>query len=80
MGVTLWGAAESPGRQVRVPLRAAAEDHGGIVRNVEEDQVEGHKVDHHPQEDHRGPSEATVLAQQPKQSSACPQQGHFYFG
>lgn len=72
-------AAPSPGRQVGAPLRAAAEDHGGVVRDVEEDQVEGHKVDHHPQEDHWGPSEATVLAQQAKQSSAWRKQRRLHF-
>lgn len=51
-----------PRGQVWDLLRVGVKDDGSVIWDVEEDQVEGNKVDHHPQKDHRGPSEATVLA------------------
>lgn len=63
-----------PGGQIRLPLGGGAEDDGRVVGRVEEDQVEGHEVDHHPQEDHRGAAEPVVLAQQPEQTPTWNQQ------
>lgn len=52
-----------------------AEDHGGVIGNVEEDEIEGHEVYHHSQEDHRGASESIVLAHQAEQASAWQARG-----
>lgn len=51
-----------PRGQVRDLLRVGVKDDRSVVWGVEEDQVEGNKVDHHPQKHHRGASEAIVLA------------------
>lgn len=59
-----------PGSQIWFLLGGGAEDHRCVIGRVEEDQVEGHEMDDHPQEHHRGPSESVVLAQQSEEPSA----------
>lgn len=44
-------------------------DNGRIIWDVEEDQIGSDEMDNHPQEHHRGSSEAAVFAQQSEQSS-----------
>lgn len=63
-----------PGSQIGLLLGGGAEDDRRVVGRVEEDQVEGHKMDDHSQEHHRGPSEPIVLAQQPEQPPAWREQ------
>lgn len=68
-----------PGSQERFALGGRAKDDGGVVRDVEEDQVDGDEVDDHPQEDHGGPPEAVVGAQQPEQAAASSQRTFLLF-
>lgn len=68
--VAVGGKMGLPGSQIWLLLGGGAEDHRRVIGRVEEDQVEGHEMDDHPQEHHRGPSEPIVLAQQPEESSA----------
>jgi len=62
------GGVGRPGWEEGLALGAAVKDDGGVVRDVEEDQIDGDKVDEHSQEHHGGASEAVVLAQQTKQA------------